>query len=181
MKDARIGYLISFTLEDNYYLGGFMITDQYGIPLDFKYTEPIRPTKIQKILYGSALEKYLKKEVVFGNLLNSSAVKLDLLVTFKNDLLDLGTLSYPAVSLEQTVLPPFSEVGQEETINEKEFLLQIASSGSPVRIMILPEKSTEKFKITSLLLELQSTMNLTEPLTRVEGALKEICREMEKR
>lgn len=181
MKDAKIGYLISLTLEDNYYLGGFMITDQYGIPLEFKYTEPIKPTKIQKILYGSALEKYLKKEVVFGNLLNSSAVKLDLLVTFKNDLLDLGTAPCPAISLEQTVLPPFSEIGQEETVNEREFLLQISPSGSPVRIMILPEKFNEKSKIINLLLELQNTMNLTEPLTRVEGALKEICREMEKR
>ena len=31
------------------YLGGLLVTDTSGIPLDFRYTEPITPTRLQSI------------------------------------------------------------------------------------------------------------------------------------
>ena len=51
------------------YLGGLLLTDTSGIPLDFRYTEPITPTKLQTVLYGRALEPYLKGEIIQKTLL----------------------------------------------------------------------------------------------------------------
>src|SRR5664279_4390375 len=51
------------------YLGGLLVTDTSGIPLDFRYTEPITPTRLQSILYGKSLEPHLKEEVIQKTLL----------------------------------------------------------------------------------------------------------------
>ena len=40
-------------------MGGLLLTDESGIPLDFRYVEPITPTKLQAVLYGKALESHL--------------------------------------------------------------------------------------------------------------------------
>jgi len=178
MRDWKVGYITSYILTDDSYLGGLMITDSYGIPLEFKYTEPIRPTKIQKILYGQALEKYIKKEVIFLNLLSNVTEKPDLLITQEEVMLELvGSLNYPVVSLEETSLAPLVEVGVVQDINKKEFVLQVSPSGSPIRVTLMDANQESKIKVQTMILELEESMNLIEPLARVEGALKAICQE----
>lgn len=178
MNEWKVGYISSYNLADNSYVGGLMVTDSYGIPLEFKYTEPIRPTKIQKILYGQALEKYIKKEVIFLNLLNSITNKPDLLVTLEEHLLEFAnTVSFPVISLEETSLAPLVEVGVAQEINKKEFVLQVSPSGSPIRITLVEENLDMKQKVQRIILDLEKSMNLIEPLARVEGALKAICQE----
>src|SRR5512146_2076692 len=61
------------------YLGGLLVTDTSGIPLDFRYTEPITPTKLQSVLYGKALEPHLKEEVIQKTLLKELKTAPDLL------------------------------------------------------------------------------------------------------
>lgn len=178
MKELKVGYISSYLLEDELYIGGIMLTDNNGIPLEFKYTEPIRPTKIQKILYGNALEKYIKKEIVFLNLLSSLTMKPDLLITVEADLLEFkDSVTYPVICLEETSLPPLNEVGIVQDINQNEFVFQVSPSGSPIRIKLIDANNEAKKKIQALILELESSMNLIEPISRVEGALKVLCQE----
>jgi len=180
MKEWKVGYISSYNLSSSTYIGGFMITDNFGIPLEFRYTEPIKPTKIQKILYGQALEKYIKKEVIFLNLLSNSTTKPDLLITSEDDLLEFQEVaSCPLLSLKETSLSPLAEVGVRQEINKTEFVLQVSPSGSPLRINMLDTNAENRKKIENVILELETTMNLLEPITRVEGALKVICQENE--
>jgi len=58
------GYLGIEKKSDETYVGGILISDYYGIPVEFKYTEPIKPTNLQKILYGKSIEKYLTVDVL---------------------------------------------------------------------------------------------------------------------
>lgn len=176
MKGYRVGYVRTYSLEDASYIGGLMITDNYGIPLEFKYTEPIKPTKIQKILYGQALEKYIKKEVILLNLLNNTTGKPDVLVTPEDNLTEFkNAVSYPVINLERTSLAPLSEVGVSEDIHQGEFILQASPSGSPLRIKLTEPNPDKRQKVETIILELGKSMDLIEPLIRVEGALKAIC------
>lgn len=67
MEKIKIGYFASQKNEEQY-IGGIMITDHLSIPLEFKYTEPIRPTRIHKIIFGKVLEKYIGDDVIKKNL-----------------------------------------------------------------------------------------------------------------
>ncbi|HNX97400.1 MAG TPA: hypothetical protein PKK12_06945, partial [Candidatus Aminicenantes bacterium] len=68
MERLKIGYLSGIRVDDQF-IGGVMITDSTGIPLEFKYTEPIRPTRIHQIIFGRVLERYIHEEVIKKNLL----------------------------------------------------------------------------------------------------------------
>ena len=53
----KIGYVVT-TSTNLGYLGAILVSDEKGFPLEFQYTDPILPTKLQKVLYGNSLEKY---------------------------------------------------------------------------------------------------------------------------
>ena len=54
----NLGYVLVDGSE-GVFRGAVLVTDFRGIPADFRYTDPLRPSRIEKILYGSALDVYL--------------------------------------------------------------------------------------------------------------------------
>ena len=52
-----LGYVLSPAVAEDVFMGGAMVTDASGLPLEFRYTEPVRATKLQRILYGDVLRK----------------------------------------------------------------------------------------------------------------------------
>lgn len=44
-------------------VGGFLITDNTGVPVEFLLTKAVRPTPAQKILYGKRLGSYLSVDL----------------------------------------------------------------------------------------------------------------------
>lgn len=48
---------ISFIEDSGKYIGGYLGTDEYLMPMEFLMTDPISPpTKLQKILYGAQFD-----------------------------------------------------------------------------------------------------------------------------
>lgn len=68
-----IGYL-SVKKIDEKHVGGLLVVDESGIPHEFKYTDPIIPNQLQKILYGKSLETYLHVEIISKSLLKKSKI-----------------------------------------------------------------------------------------------------------
>lgn len=67
--NSLIAYLMIIQELEETYLGGIMVTDPYTIPVEFKYTEPLKPTGLQKILYGKSIEKFICVDVIARKLL----------------------------------------------------------------------------------------------------------------
>lgn len=63
-----IAYLDSRKIEGKF-IGGLLSVDERGIPVEFKYTDPVVPNELQKILYGSSIDTYLKGELIAKTLL----------------------------------------------------------------------------------------------------------------
>ena len=63
-RDRVIGYLAVTAQEPLFYLGGVLVADEYGLPVEFRHTLPVRPTKLQRALYGAALDRYLRSVVI---------------------------------------------------------------------------------------------------------------------
>ena len=59
----HVGYFRHHRIDEKH-MGAILITNRIGVPLEFKYTEPVVATKLHKILYGSVLEKYLHETVI---------------------------------------------------------------------------------------------------------------------
>ena len=67
-----IAFLDVMTFEEGKaFRGGIFVTDINTYPLEFRVTSPIRPTLLQKMLYGSTLESYIYTELVAVPLLRS--------------------------------------------------------------------------------------------------------------
>lgn len=154
-----------------------MVTDAFGLPLEFRYTEPVRATKLQRVLYGDVLERYIHADVIIANLLERLEQKPPLFV--------VGDPAYLAaaqgrgrigVCLSETRQSPLKECGAQQDVSDGEFFLQVTDSGSPVRVRAVPSgvpgENAQKTESARLLVEAGRTMELLEPLRRVEAAIR---------
>jgi hypothetical protein len=169
------GYVLSLPVAEDAFMGGVMVTDAQGLPLEFRYTEPVRATKLQRILYGDVLEKYIHGDVIAGNLISRLEQKPDLFIVSEPALLEtIQAAGKRAVLLLASRVPPLKEFGAQQDISETEYFLQVTDSGSPVRIR-LPGQGGDaalRAEVTRLLTEAAKTMDPAEPLARVETAIK---------
>lgn len=59
-QDTFIGFLaLHETMAHDGYLGAILVTDLHGIPQEFRCTHPVKPTPVQKPLYGDTLQPYI--------------------------------------------------------------------------------------------------------------------------
>ena len=98
-RDTLLGFLaICETSDKSGYLGAILITDCLGVPQEFRCTHPVKPTSIQKPLYGDTLELYIGVSLCGIPLIKSIKLKPELLVVQKELLLDVRTESdYPVI------------------------------------------------------------------------------------
>lgn len=163
------------------FLGGIMVTNSTGLPVEFRYTEPLTPTRIQKVLYGEVLETYIKGEVILKSLLESLESTPEIVIVNEESLLDMPVLSVPVISISETRLKPLDSISSIQKMGSKEYLLQVNDAGSPVRVKIVEGNKNGTERINSMLVKAGEAMDITEPLERVHEALEILCsKELEK-
>ncbi|OQY10774.1 MAG: hypothetical protein B6I28_00245 [Fusobacteriia bacterium 4572_132] len=163
-------------IEGENYVGGIMITDVRGIPIEFKYTDPIKPTKIQKILYGAVLEKYLREEIIIKNLVGKLETKPDIYIINDNKNIELEKyVKKNVVLVKKTQLKEFSNVKEKKDINESEMLFQMNEGESPLRLLFGEKGISRKEEILETLIQAKENIDLIEPLERMREALRMLC------
>lgn len=205
-SSLNLAYLLVASPLPNVFIGGLMVTDRFGLPLEFRYTEPIQPSKIQQVLYGQVLNSYIKKEVILETLLKNIEISFKALLVEDDALLEIRGKSYAIGRLALTKSPPIGEAGKRQDLGPGELLLQATAESNPIRLT-LPEtiqntsspissatpasqtKSGEgdviaseearpaKPDLAALLMDAAQTMDIVEPLRRIEKALDIICHE----
>ena len=45
--------------EASGYRGGYLVTNVWGRPLEFRLSTAVQPTRVQQILYGGTLQPYI--------------------------------------------------------------------------------------------------------------------------
>ncbi len=168
-----LGYFKMYT-EKEMYLGGLMVVDHRGIPVEFKYTDTIKPSKLQKVLYGGVLEKYLKEEVIIGNLIEKLEIRPEVYVVDKLENMVLNKFVKEQVMLlKETPNKSLDNPGDYQFLKDDEAVYQVDESNQPIRIQFKEGKGEELFNmLNSFGLE----GNLIEPFKRVEEALRLICK-----
>lgn len=191
-SDLKLAYLTVTSPLPNVYIGGAMVTDGRGLPIEFRYTEPIQPTKIQQILYGQVLSAYIKREVILETLLKSVESKFKCLLVEDEHLVNYPGKGFSVIRMTETKSPPLGEVGKVEKISATEILLQTSAQGSPLRLH-LPDQEPAAAPTDpdggpnqpsgttppaySVLTDAGQAMDVHEPMKRIHKALEIICQE----
>ena len=58
-EKIHLGFLTALEVSEVGYVGGLLITNHYGRPLEFQCTTPVQPNHTQKILYGPTLVPFI--------------------------------------------------------------------------------------------------------------------------
>ncbi len=166
----RPGYLVVQADDGGTYVGGLMVTDTSGLPVDFRFTDPVTPTRLQRALYGGVLDRYLRTEVVLRTLMDALEQPPSLLVVDDPSLLDEPIDICPMAFVGPSRSDALGAVGTRSGQGSDTYLLQVSESGHPLRVT-LPSGSGDEEPVGAVLAELGTRMDVLEPLERVRAAL----------
>jgi len=88
-EDFKLGFLATIALPGGGFVGGLLVTNRHGRPLEFQCTTPVRPTRSQEILFGDSLKPYLLGEVIAETLIRKATVKPDIVLTEDDAVLEV--------------------------------------------------------------------------------------------
>jgi hypothetical protein len=84
----NLGFL-TVLQEANGYLGGFLVTNNWGRPLEFRLSTAVQPNRMHHILYGPTLVPYVCADLIARTLVEKTAAQAQLLLTDTEAVLDL--------------------------------------------------------------------------------------------
>jgi hypothetical protein len=176
-SNESIGYFGCFEVSGRF-MGALMVTDSKGIPQEFKYTEPIKPTKIQGILYGGSLESYIKRDVIRGKLFKAINNKPKYILIDNSDSTLLGTADgLTTVMIQRARVAGLKEVGDSQQPHENELLLMDHDNREPLRVISHPEDAAQIGELKELIMTLAYAYDVVEPLTRLESAINALLKQ----
>lgn len=85
----RLGFLTAVEDPERGFIGGILITNRFGRPLEFQCTAPVKANRTQQILYGPTLRPFLLAELIGKTLVEKVAVKPHLVLADMAELLEL--------------------------------------------------------------------------------------------
>lgn len=85
----RMGFLTAVEDAERGFVGGLLVTNRFGRPLEFQCTAPVKPNRAQQILYGPTLRPFVLGELLGRTLLEKIGVKPHLVLIESDEILDL--------------------------------------------------------------------------------------------
>lgn len=146
--------------EPSGWLGGYLVTNGWGRPLEFRLTTAVQPNRVQTALYGPTLNEYLLADLIGKTLVEKTSTKPDLIVTDVVGALALRSrVEMPVVALRPRSAPP-----EATPLDHPR-----AASG-----LLLPARfATDRAAVTSLLDRVDPAVELGEPFARIREAIAE--------
>jgi hypothetical protein len=162
----NLGFL-TILHEANGYLGGYLVTNVWGRPLEFRLSTAVQPNRVQQILYGGTLQPYICADLIGKTLVEKTSVSAQLVVTDHEAALDLRwRLDVPVAWLA----PPNNPVAASMAAAGAE--VRAASEGQG-QLLCHPRFPTDGTVIRELLGRLDGTLDLVEPFGRIREAIAE--------
>jgi hypothetical protein len=115
-ENFRLGFLTAIEVPERGFVGGLLVTNHFGRPLEFQCTAPLKPNRAQEILYGPTLIPYVLGDLIGRTLIEKVSVKPHLVLTERNDLLPLRDLiSIPVACVDEPVRPKDASAQAEQS------------------------------------------------------------------
>jgi hypothetical protein len=161
----HLGFLRVLEIEAGAYVGGMLVTNQIGRPLEFQCTTAVRPNRTQAILYGPTLVPFVFSELIGKTLYARLDVKPRLIIVDQSDLLPLRS----HVPAPVACILDVSEAGRDlPDVTRWEHGRHVFGFAA--------EHGDDRDAIAGQLGQLPADADLREPLERVTEALRESLR-----
>lgn len=165
----RLGFMTAVEIGDRSYVGGLLVTDRFGRPLEFQCTTPVKPNRTQELLYGPTLVPFILGDLLGKALMNRISVKPSLVMTSRIEMLQLRlAINVPVIYDEAS-----SEGSSKKTASPEN-----VPADQQVRIGLQTFRRHEDFPgdqsaVEQIAKALSEDANMHEPLERVGDALRE--------
>jgi hypothetical protein len=163
----RLGFLTAIEVPDRGFVGGLLVTNHCGRPLEFQCTVPVRANSTQEILYGPTLVPYVLGELIGGTLVEKAGVKPQVIFTDREQILELRN------HVEQPVALVQPQDGSAESI-ESASLRSLKLGRQIVRFH--PAHEADRETLSGGARQIPADADLQEPFERVREALQETLR-----
>lgn len=162
---SALGFLTVVEQAELGLLGGFLILNAAGRPLEFHCTAPVKWTRPQEILYGPTLRPYLYGERIAAALLKKAKAEIALLCTDQAEVLSAREETHQPIALVQSALAqPAPNAGMPETISWR----------LGANTLAVPRlRAADQGLINDRLGETLAALDLNEPFARIREALEE--------
>ncbi len=151
-----ISYLICPQDAGGAFLGALMVTDYRTRPLHFSFVSPIRPTRMQRLLYGHTLDEHVKIDVIIQRLCKELSCRPNVVFVDAPDLV---------AARRATGLPTAFLAKQPQNEVEPGKLTTLRYDTG--------HNSTDQEVVGRILATLENVVDLVDPFTRMREALKE--------
>jgi hypothetical protein len=166
MDNLKIAFLSSSRFEDNSIRGAILVTDTDTKPVEFRITDPVRPTAFQRTLYGEILDEHILVELIGVPLLRELQEKPNFVLV--QDEIFLG------VNTKQEI-PVIQLLNETDRQGKNVVTAQLPSSKfTPIRIAILKSLESRLTNINTQLNQLYEYRDLLEPFKRLEVAGQQV-------
>ena len=88
-QPCNLGFLSIVREASGSWAGGYLVTNAWGRPLEFRMSSAVQPSKVQQILYGDTLHAYLCGEVIGKTLVEKASTPVHCLLVDHPAALDL--------------------------------------------------------------------------------------------
>ena len=158
---AQLGFLGVVNLAGTGFVGGLLVTNQLGRPLEFQCTTPVKPNRTQEILYGPTLASFVCAELIGKTLFERLQVKPQLIVCDQPEMLALRSV----ISLPVALILPKSAKAEEGTIRAGAHQLRLHA-----------DFESDRDVVSEIAKSFPGDADLIEPVERVREALQETLR-----
>jgi hypothetical protein len=153
--------------ESNGYMGGYLVTNQWGRPLEFRLSTAVQPNRVQQVLYGGTLEPYVCADLIGKTLVDKTAVPAGLILTDFAPALDLRLrLESPVVWLAPPDDPTVARMG------EAGLCVRPAANGRGA-ILCHPRFPADVAVVREMLERVDGMVDPAEPFARIREAMGE--------
>ena len=163
---TNLGFL-TVLHEASGYLGGYLVTNVWGRPLEFRLSSAVQPNRVQHILYAATLEPYICADLIGKTLVDKAAVPVQLIVTDRETVLDLRLkLECPVLWLTAP------DDARATTLAEQGTAVMAAQSGHGP-LLSHPRFPDDVARTRELFSRLDDGFDLGEPFVRIREAIGE--------
>jgi hypothetical protein len=149
------------------YLGGYLVTNLWGRPLEFRLSTAVQPNRVQQILYGGTLQSYICADLIGKTLLDRTSASAQLVLTDREPTLDLRLL---------VNLPVVWAAHRDDAV-----AAALAAQGAEVApasdhhgpLLRHPRHPEDASRVRDILCQLEGNLDLAEPFDRIREALAE--------
>lgn len=161
----RLGFLTAVEDPERGMVGGLLVTNRFGRPLEFQCTTPVKANRTQQILFGPQLRPYVLTELIGKTLIDKVGVAPHLVLTESSDLLALREhISIPVASLTD---------GSKETAKSLPLGKQ--------HLRFHDAHDDDRSDIAKHASQIPDTADLKEPFDRIREALAETIKAQSQR